>query len=120
MNRAYKLKSYDARWGGGGSWHSTDGRSESVNKFGVLATETRSLVPVSWREASSQVDCDLVSSVPACARVFISPHSRLLFFQSFVRRQRRVGLSSPMLFWVKAETDGASLNSPKKRASRFM
>lgn len=76
----YKLKSYDARWDGGGSWHSTDGRSEPVNKFGVLATETRSLVSASWREASSQVDGDLVSSVAACARAFISLHSCSLFF----------------------------------------
>ena len=89
---------------------------QSVNKFGVLATKTRSLVAVSWRGASSQVDGDLVSSVTACALVFISLH----FFQSFVERQWRVSLFSPMLIQVKTETDGASLNSPKKRRSRFM
>lgn len=42
------------------------------------------------------------------------------FFQSFVKRQWRVGLFSPMLIQVKTETDGASLNSLKKRRSRFM
>ena len=47
---------------------------QSDNKFGVLATKTRSLVAVSWRGASSQVDGDLVSSVTACALVFISLH----------------------------------------------
>ena len=67
---------------------------QSVNKFGVLATKTRSLVAVSWRGASSQVDGDLVSSVTACALVFISLH----FFQSFVERQWRVSLFSPMLW----------------------
>jgi hypothetical protein len=42
------------------------------------------------------------------------------FFNPLSGDSGGVGLSSPMLFWVKAETDGASLNSPKKRTSRFM
>ena len=69
--------------GGVGEAPSIRSRDQSVNKFGVLATKTRSLVAVSWRGASSQVDGDLVSSVTACALVFISLH----FFQSFVERQ---------------------------------
>lgn len=67
----YKLKSYDARWvGEAPSIRSRE--DQSVNKFGVLATKTRSLVAVSWRGRLVPGGWrHLVSSVTACALAFI-------------------------------------------------
>lgn len=67
----------------------------------------------------SQVDGDLVSSITACALVSIALYPCAVF-SLLCQETVKVGLFSPMLIQVKAEADGASLNSPKKRTYRFM